>query len=115
LRRVEKGAALCEGVVHLNRVFSLLGLEYAEHKATPKKGRKTLARVSAQSQTLTETTSACSGELDVAIAFDAFVADLIAMSEPPDDTEARATEDFAKKVIADKLGKYLISMKVGSG
>jgi hypothetical protein len=68
---LEKGAALRGGFVRLNRVFSLMGLEYAEHKAKPKMGRETMAGVFAQSQTSTETQSACSGELDATTASEA--------------------------------------------
>jgi hypothetical protein len=32
-----------------------------------------------------------------------------------DDTEAYATQDFAKQVTRGKMGRYLIPMRVGSG
>jgi hypothetical protein len=44
---IEKGAALRGGHIHLNCVFSLMGLEYEEHKAKPKRGRKTSTGVPA--------------------------------------------------------------------
>lgn len=38
--KIEKGASLRKGHVRLNHVFSLTGLEYEDHKARPKRGKK---------------------------------------------------------------------------
>lgn len=68
-----------------------MGLEYEEHKARPKRGRKTSTGAPAQSHTSTETPSTCSGEIDVGASSKASAVELAVMSGPTesaDDTEA---------------------------
>jgi hypothetical protein len=62
---VEKGIELREGEVRLNRVFSQMGLAYEAHKARPKRKKEDTNGVPAQSQTSTETPSACSEGADM--------------------------------------------------
>jgi hypothetical protein len=85
----------------VNRVFILMGLEYEEHKAKPKRGSRTSTGVPAQSQTSTETPSVCSKEVNAAVASEAFVVNLATMSKPPrslDNGGVQAAEDFVEQV-----------------
>ncbi|PWZ09727.1 hypothetical protein Zm00014a_037915 [Zea mays] len=99
--KLEKGAALRCGYDRVNRVFILMGLEYEEHKAKPKRGSRTSTGVPAQSQTSTETPSVCSKEVNAAVASEAFVVNLATMSKPPrslDNAGVQAAEDFVEQV-----------------
>lgn len=100
-------------------MFSQMGLSYEEHKARPRRGRKTRTRVPTQSQMSTETPSTYSRGVDVGASSEAFAAELVEACESTDsvhDIEAKSAEDFfTERVTGGKMGRNLIPVRVGSG
>lgn len=117
-QEVEKGVELLGGHTCLNHVFSQMGLAYEEHKACLRRGRRTSMGVPTHSQMSTNTLLTCSSRVDAGASSEAFTAKLAETCGPTilaHDSEGKSAEDFTEQVSKGKLGKDLISMRVGLG